>query len=91
MAACCACAAARARGYRDIIPEEQMRFVLELETESRKLANVDVIVFAATSPSIGKPNRGGPPRSGSRRLGHLSGGSLVIAAHRPTGGSSSIS
>jgi len=30
-------------------------------------------------------NRGGPPRTGSRRLGHLSGGSLVIAAHRPTG------
>jgi maleate cis-trans isomerase len=42
--------------YRDITPEEQMRCVLELETESRKLADaeVDVIVFAATAPTLAK-------------------------------------
>jgi maleate cis-trans isomerase len=42
--------------YRDITPEEQMRCVLELEQESRKLADaeVDVIVFAATAPSLAK-------------------------------------
>jgi maleate isomerase len=40
--------------YRDITPQEQMRCVLELETESRKLADaeVDVIVFAATAPTL---------------------------------------
>ena len=42
--------------YRDITPEEQMRCVLELETESRKLgdAEVDCIVFAATAPTLAK-------------------------------------
>ncbi len=42
--------------YRDITPEEQDRCVLELESESRKLADaeVDVIVFAATAPTIAK-------------------------------------
>jgi maleate cis-trans isomerase len=42
--------------YRDITPEEQMRCVLELETESRKLADaeVDCIVFAATAPTLAK-------------------------------------
>jgi maleate isomerase len=42
--------------YRDITPEEQMHCVLELETESRKLADaeVNVIVFAATAPTIAK-------------------------------------
>ena len=42
--------------YRDITPEEQMRCVLELETESKKLADaeVDVIVFAATAPTLAK-------------------------------------
>jgi maleate isomerase len=42
--------------YRDITPQEQMRCVLELETESRKLADaeVDVIVFAATAPTLAK-------------------------------------
>jgi maleate isomerase len=42
--------------YRDITPEEQMRCVLELESESRKLADaeVDVIVFAATAPTLAK-------------------------------------
>jgi maleate isomerase len=42
--------------YRDITPEEQDRCVLELESESRKLgdAEVDVIVFAATAPTLAK-------------------------------------
>lgn len=42
--------------YRDITPEEQDRCVLELESESRKLADaeVDVIVFAATAPTLAK-------------------------------------
>src|SRR5207247_4364458 len=42
--------------YRDIAPQEQMRCVRELETESRKLADaeVDVIVFAATAPTLPK-------------------------------------
>lgn len=42
--------------YRDITPEEQMRCVLELEGESRKLADaeVDCIVFAATAPTLAK-------------------------------------
>jgi maleate isomerase len=42
--------------YRDITPQEQMRCVLELENESRKLgdAEVDVIVFAATAPTLAK-------------------------------------
>src|SRR5215472_15878442 len=42
--------------YRDITPQEQMRCVLELEQESRKLADaeVDVIVFAATAPTLAR-------------------------------------
>src|SRR5215467_16106663 len=42
--------------YRDITPQEQERCVLELEAESRKLADaaVDVIVFAATAPTLAK-------------------------------------
>jgi maleate isomerase len=42
--------------YRDITPQEQMRCVLELEAESRKLADaeVNVIVFAATAPTLAK-------------------------------------
>ncbi|HEY7662902.1 MAG TPA: hypothetical protein VH934_07255 [Xanthobacteraceae bacterium] len=42
--------------YRDITPQEQMRCVRELENESRKLADaeVDVIVFAATAPTLAK-------------------------------------
>jgi maleate isomerase len=42
--------------YRDITPEEQDRCVLELESESRKLADaeVDCIVFAATAPTLAK-------------------------------------
>jgi maleate cis-trans isomerase len=40
--------------HRDITPQEQMRCVLELESECRKLADaeVDVIVFAATAPTL---------------------------------------
>jgi maleate cis-trans isomerase len=42
--------------YRQITPEEQLRCVLELETESRKLADaeVDAIVFAATAPTLAR-------------------------------------
>jgi maleate isomerase len=42
--------------YRDITPQEQMRCIEELEAESRKLADaeVDVIVFAATAPTLAK-------------------------------------
>jgi maleate isomerase len=42
--------------YRDITPQEQDRCVLELEAESRKLADaeVDAIVFAATAPTLAK-------------------------------------
>jgi len=42
--------------YRNITPQEQMRCVLELESESRKLADaeVGVIVFAATAPTLAK-------------------------------------
>jgi maleate isomerase len=42
--------------YRDITPQEQDRCVLELETESRKLADAEVgaIVFAATAPTLAK-------------------------------------
>src|SRR6201989_3109079 len=40
--------------YRDITPQEQMRCVRELESECRKLADaeVDVVVFAATAPTL---------------------------------------
>ncbi len=42
--------------YRDITPAEQDRCVLELEQESRKLADAEVgaIVFAATAPTLAK-------------------------------------
>ena len=42
--------------YRDITPAEQDRCVLELDSESRKLADaeVDCIVFAATAPTLAK-------------------------------------
>lgn len=42
--------------YRDITPQEQDRCVLELETESRKLADaeVDALVFGATAPTLAK-------------------------------------
>jgi maleate isomerase len=40
--------------YREITPQEQMRCVRELESECRKLADaeVDVVVFAATAPTL---------------------------------------
>ena len=42
--------------YRNIDAETQLRCVQELESESRKLADaeVDVIVFAATAPTLAK-------------------------------------
>src|SRR3989442_5668663 len=44
------------RAKRDVTPQEQDRCVLELEGESRKLADaeVDVIVFAAAAPTLAK-------------------------------------
>jgi maleate isomerase len=66
--------------YRDITPEEQMRCVLELETESRKLADaeVDVIVFAATSPTVAKGK--GYDRELIRRMEDASGRPATTAA-----------
>ena len=66
--------------YRDITPEEQMRCVLELETESRKLADaeVDVIVFAATAPTIAKGK--GYDRELIRRMEDASGRPATTAA-----------
>ena len=66
--------------YRDITPEEQMRCVLELETESRKLADaeVDVIVFAATAPTLAKGK--GYDRELIRRMEDASGRPATTAA-----------
>jgi maleate isomerase len=66
--------------YRDITPEEQMRCVLELETESRKLADaeVDVIVFAATAPTLAKGR--GYDRELIRRMEDASGRPATTAA-----------
>jgi maleate isomerase len=66
--------------YRDITPEEQMRCVLELETESRKLADaeVDVVVFAATSPSVAKGK--GYDRELIKRMEDASGRPATTAA-----------
>ena len=66
--------------YRDITPEEQMRCVLELETESRKLADaeVDVIVFAATAPTLAKGK--GYDRELTRRMEDASGRPATTAA-----------
>jgi len=66
--------------YQVITPEEQMRCVLELETESRKLADadVDVIVFAATSPSVAKGK--GYDRELIRRMEDASGKPATTAA-----------
>jgi maleate isomerase len=43
-------------GFRNIDPDTMIRCVEELESESRKLADaeVDVIVFAATAPTLAK-------------------------------------
>jgi maleate cis-trans isomerase len=66
--------------YRDITPEEQMRCVLELEQESRKLADaeVDVIVFAATAPTLAKGK--GYDRELIKRMEDASGRPATTAA-----------
>ena len=66
--------------YRDITPEEQMRCVLELESESRKLADaeVDAIVFAATAPTLAKGK--GYDRELIKRMEDASGKPATTAA-----------
>ena len=66
--------------YRDITPEEQMRCVLELESESRKLADaeVGVIVFAATAPTLAKGR--GYDRELIKRMEDASGRPATTAA-----------
>ena len=66
--------------YRDITPQEQMRCVLELESESRKLADaeVDVIVFAATAPTLAKGK--GYDRELIKRMEDASGRPATTAA-----------
>src|ERR1700750_1700620 len=66
--------------YRDITPQEQDRCVLELESESRKLADaeVDVIVFAATAPALVKGK--GYDRELIRRMEDASGRPATTAA-----------
>jgi maleate cis-trans isomerase len=66
--------------YRDITPQEQDRCVLELESESRKLADaeVDVIVFAATAPTLAKGK--GYDRELIKRMEDASGRPATTAA-----------
>ena len=66
--------------YRDITPQEQMRCVLELESECRKLADaeVDVIVFAATAPTLA--NGKGYDRELIKRMEDASGRPATTAA-----------
>jgi maleate isomerase len=66
--------------YRDITPAEQDRCVLELEAESRKLgdADVDVIVFAATAPTLAKGK--GYDRELIKRMEDASGRPATTAA-----------
>jgi maleate isomerase len=66
--------------YRDITPEEQDRCVLELEAESRKLADaeVDVVVFAATAPTLAKGK--GYDRELIKRMEDASGRPATTAA-----------
>ena len=66
--------------YRDITPEEQDRCVLELESESRKLADaeVDCIVFAATAPTLAKGK--GYDRELIKRIEDASGRPATTAA-----------
>src|SRR3954452_4859737 len=66
--------------YRDIKPAEQDRCVLELEQESRKLADaeVDVIVFAATAPTLAKGK--GYDRELIKRMEDASGRPATTAA-----------
>jgi maleate isomerase len=66
--------------YRDITPAEQDRCVLELESESRKLADaeVDCIVFAATAPTLAKGR--GYDRELIRRMEDAAGRPATTAA-----------
>jgi maleate cis-trans isomerase len=66
--------------YRDTTPQEQDRCVLELESESRKLADaeVDVIVFAATAPTLAKGK--GYDRELIKRMEDASGRPATTAA-----------
>jgi maleate cis-trans isomerase len=66
--------------YRDITPAEQDRCVLELESESRKLADaeVGVIVFAATAPTLAKGK--GYDRELIKRMEDASGRPATTAA-----------
>lgn len=66
--------------YRDITPQEQERCVLELEAESRKLADaeVDVVVFAATAPTLAKGK--GYDRELIKRMEDASGRPATTAA-----------
>ncbi len=66
--------------YRDITPAEQDRCVLELEQESRKLADaeVDAIVFAATAPTLAKGK--GYDRELIKRMEDASGRAATTAA-----------
>ena len=66
--------------YRDITPQEQMRCVLELEAESRKLADAEVgaIVFAATAPTLAKGK--GYDRELIKRMEDASGKPATTAA-----------
>jgi maleate isomerase len=66
--------------YRDITPAEQDRCVLELESECRKLADaeVDVIVFAATAPTLAKGK--GYDRELIKRMESASGRPATTAA-----------
>ena len=68
--------------YRDITPEEQDRCVLELESESRKLADaeVGVIVFAATAPTLAKGKGKGYDRELIKRMEDASGRPATTAA-----------
>jgi maleate isomerase len=66
--------------YRDITPEEQKRCVLELESESRKLADAEVgaIVFAATAPTLAQGK--GYDRELIKRMEDASGRPATTAA-----------
>src|SRR5262249_10763426 len=66
--------------YRASPPQERDRCVLELESESRKLgdAEVDVIVFAATAPTLAKGR--GYDRELIKRMEDASGRPATTAA-----------
>jgi maleate isomerase len=67
-------------GFRNIDPETMLRCVEELETESRKLADaeVGVIVFAATAPTVAKGK--GYDRELIKRMEDASGKPATTAA-----------